>query len=616
MSERETGFQVAVPEARTSVEAAVEGGPDAPTSHVSSGKHARPAENAAAGAMPRLEAAHLLNPGAVADLAHAVAVLTARAGGALESVTALAALYLTHVHADDLVVVSPQAQPSVTAIQDLLATSLRTPLVSTVPGPLSVFCRPLLREAEHRLGQPPTGQVFALLHPGDLDQAATWEAVDEAILDPTPGAIPLTWVVLTGSARSLRMSEGRREWLSMRLRAAGWEYAELRQAHSDVGTAAVALGTLLSSPPAGAARVIVVELPTADGGAADLRAEQDAERLLSVRSAQLAATPAAGLPLPQLPESTGTTPPDIASTAEIYTDVVAELAATPSAGDLIVHGSGSQSGRSGTGQLWELGAAGMAERIIGSRVFALGRISERHLARRLDALIDVLDAGARFLIAAESGAGSGPETDLEAARVPGLTVLEPAYGRALDWLVCDALGRLAHENAPGGYLLRLTRDHVEQAPFDRARERWGDLVLRRHVLAGAYRLWEEDVEGPPVQLIGSGSVVPSLLSAAGLLTEQGVRASVVDVTCADRVQRAWRRDVRDSVERAVAPSLPGELRQAFDRSPVVTVGRGGGARLAWLGTALGVPSVELEPDGRDTLEAQVARAAIAAISLS
>lgn len=614
MSERETGLQVTVPAARLSVEAAVEGGPDAPTSHVSSGKHARPADGVTAGAVPRLDAMDQLHPGAVADLANAVAVLTMRAGGAVESVTALAALYLAHLHADDLVVVSPQAQPSVTAIQDLLSTSLRSPLVSTVPGPLSVFCRPLLREAEDRMGQPPTGQVVALLHPGDLDQAATWEAVDEAVLDPTPGAAPLTWVVLTGSARSLRVSERRREWLRMRLRAAGWEYAELRQAQSDVGSAAVALGALLSSPPAGAARVILVELPVADG--ADLHAEEDAERLLSVRSTQLAVTPATVLPSPQLPESTGITVPGTASTAEVYTDVVAELEATPSAGHLIVHGSGSRSGRSATGALWELGAAGMAERIIGSRVLALGRISERHLARRLDALIDVLDAGARFCIAGESGAGSGAETDLEAARVPGLTVLEPAYGRALDWLVCDALARLAHEEAPGGYLLRITRDHVEQEPFERARERWGDLVLRRHVLAGAYRLWEEDVDGPPVQLIGSGSVIPSLLRAAALLADQGVRASVVDVTCADRVQRAWRRDVRDSVQRAIAPSLPGELRQAFARSPLVTVGRGGGARLAWLGTALGVPSVELELDGRDTFEAQVARAAIAAISLT
>ena len=78
-----------------------------------------------------------------------------------------------------------------------------------------------------------------------------------------------------------------------------------------------------------------------------------------------------------------------------------------------------------------------------------------------------------------------------------MTFIEPAYAASLDWLLCDALGQIAAGAAPaataapaedGAYYFRLSTRPIDQAPFEAARARLGDAVLRRQVVAGAYRL--------------------------------------------------------------------------------------------------------------------------------
>ena len=74
-----------------------------------------------------------------------------------------------------------------------------------------------------------------------------------------------------------------------------------------------------------------------------------------------------------------------------------------------------------------------------------------------------------------------------------MTFVEPAYAGALDWLLCDALGRIAAGPSTtstalpaedGAYYFRLSTRPIDQAPFEAARARVGDAVLRR---AGARR---------------------------------------------------------------------------------------------------------------------------------
>jgi len=233
-----------------------------------------------------------------------------------------------------------------------------------------------------------------------------------------------------------------------------------------------------------------------------------------------------------------------------------------------------------------------------------------------------------------------------------VTFLEPAYAGALDWLLCHALGRIAAGPSgastavpaeDGAYYFRLTTRPIDQAPFEAARARIGEAVLRRAVLSGAYRLVDAVADNPGhpelgepgtpvVHLVGSGAVLPEVLAASAELADEGIAAHVVDVTSLDRLYSAWQRTLRQGVRTATAPSLPGALRTAFggaDRGPVVTVHDAASHAMAWLGSALGVPCVALGVDQfgqsgsvhelyelHDMLPGSVVNAALAALSLT
>jgi pyruvate dehydrogenase E1 component len=220
--------------------------------------------------------------------------------------------------------------------------------------------------------------------------------------------------------------------------------------------------------------------------------------------------------------------------------------------------------------------------------------------------------------------------------------------------MCGALQSIAAANAApagtavagdGSYYFRLTTRSIDQGPFARARDRLGDAILRRQVLAGAYRLVDAaDAAGtaraagtdgaagggaPLVYLAGCGAVLPEVLGAAAELADEGIAAHVVDITSADRLYRAWQRTLRQGVRTATAPSIPGALRTVFpDRAPIVTVHDAASHTLSWLGSALGVPAVSLGVDtfgqsgavadlyrAHDLDAGSIVNAALAALSL-
>ena len=246
----------------------------------------------------------------------------------------------------------------------------------------------------------------------------------------------------------------------------------------------------------------------------------------------------------------------------------------------------------------------------------------------------------------EGGAHQSTITASVGLELPGVTFVEPAFATALDWLLCDALGHIAAGDQPtttalpaesGAYYFRLTTRPLDQSAFAAARRRVGDAVLRRQVLAGAYRLVDAydarpelaDPATPVVQLVGSGAVMPEVLAAAAELADEGVAAHVVDITSLDRLYRAWQRTLRQGVRTATAPSVPGALRAVFpERAPVVTVHDAASHAMAWIGSALGVPCVPLGVDEfgqsgsvqelyelHDLLPGSIVNAALAALSL-
>jgi len=262
-----------------------------------------------------------------------------------------------------------------------------------------------------------------------------------------------------------------------------------------------------------------------------------------------------------------------------------------------------------------LGQLGLSWDLSDQVLLPVGTLYDPFVLRGLDAFLYSVYSGARFVVAGtpsgvtlapEGGAHQSTMTASVGLELPNTTLFEPAYGVALDWQLCAALGHIADPGRAdavghvedGSYYFRLSTRPLDQAPFEAARARIGDATLRRQVLSGAYRLVDAGPgEGPSVQLAASGATVPEALAAAAELEDEGIRAHVVDVTSLDRLYAAWQRTLRQGIRTATTPSIAGALRQAFDRSaPVVTVHDASSHAMSWLGSALGVPAVSLGVD--------------------
>ena len=261
-----------------------------------------------------------------------------------------------------------------------------------------------------------------------------------------------------------------------------------------------------------------------------------------------------------------------------------------------------------------LGAFGLADEHSGQQLLPIGTLYDPFICRGLDALIHAVYSGSRFVVvgtpsgvtlAPEGGAHQSTITPSIGVELPGLTLAEPAYATALDWLLCDGLARIADRDAaPEALYLRLSTRPVDQAPFEAARERLGDEELRRQVLAGAYRL----VPAPPaaagerapmVRLIASGAVLPEVVAAQAELVREGVRAEVVEVTSLARLYRGWRAALRSGVRSARAPGpahIDGLLRAEQAHAPLVTIHDAASHAMAWLGSVTGAPVVPLGVD--------------------
>jgi pyruvate dehydrogenase E1 component len=256
-----------------------------------------------------------------------------------------------------------------------------------------------------------------------------------------------------------------------------------------------------------------------------------------------------------------------------------------------------------------LGQLGLGHELHGEMLLPIGTVYDPFVCRGLDAFVYGTYSASRFVVvgtpagislAPEGGAHQSTITPSIGVELPGVTFAEPAYATALDWLLCDGLRRLGDPDGESMYL-RLSTRPVDQRPFEDARARLGDERLRADVLAGGYRLVESpSAEGPAVNLVASGAVVPEAVAAASLLAAEGVAASVIDVTSMDRLYRGWRRRLQEAGRAGAAPAgvthlhrlLPEDAR----RAPIVTVHDAASHHLAWLGSVFGTPVVPVGVD--------------------
>lgn len=302
-----------------------------------------------------------------------------------------------------------------------------------------------------------------------------------------------------------------------------------------------------------------------------------------------------------------------------------------------------------------LGQLGLAWDLSSQPLLSIGTVYDPFVLRGLDAFVYATYSGSRFIIAGtpsgitlapEGGAHQSTITPSVGLELPGVTFIEPAYAQGLDWLLCDALASIgdaspqaAGQDAQhGAFYFRLTTRPLDQAPFELARQRLGDAILRRQVIAGAYRLVDafDQPKGktmgetpPLVHIAASGATLPEAIEAAEELGSEGIAAHVVDVTSSDRLFKSWQRTTRQAVRTATTPSIPGAIRAAFpERAPIVTVQDASSHHLAWLGSALGVPAVSLGVDSfgqsgtrsdlyaaHDLTSGSVVNAALAALSM-
>ena len=256
-----------------------------------------------------------------------------------------------------------------------------------------------------------------------------------------------------------------------------------------------------------------------------------------------------------------------------------------------------------------LGQLGLSHEHHGEHLLPIGTVYDPFVLRGLDALIYGAYSNARFVVAGtpagvtlapEGGAHQSTITASVGAELPNVCYTEPCFATEVDWLLCNALDRLAPADGESTYL-RLSTRPIDQEPFHEAVDRYGEARLRELVLAGGYQIAEpREQNRPGVTIVTTGVMVPEALAAAEELDAEGVDAAVVHLTSPDRVYRSWQGRHRTGAQSATVVRRPSHLHKIIPASqrsrPIVSVHDAASHSLAWLGSAIGIPQVALGVD--------------------
>jgi pyruvate dehydrogenase E1 component len=258
-----------------------------------------------------------------------------------------------------------------------------------------------------------------------------------------------------------------------------------------------------------------------------------------------------------------------------------------------------------------LGQLGLSHELNGELLLPVGTVYDPFVCRGLDALIYSVYSGSKFVFAGtpagvtlspEGGAHQSTITASIGLELPGVRLYEPCFARETEWALLEGLRQCLDRDDGVCTYLRLSTRGIVQQPFDAVLERLGEQDLRRQVVSGGYRLLEPQPEGdaPRVLLAASGPILPEVLAAAAELADEGVAATVLNVTSADRLYADWRTSRLASIRSSTLPDGVGHLEgliRAEERSvPIVTVIDGASHALSFLGAVFGQPTVPLGMD--------------------
>jgi pyruvate dehydrogenase E1 component len=235
------------------------------------------------------------------------------------------------------------------------------------------------------------------------------------------------------------------------------------------------------------------------------------------------------------------------------------------------------------------------------------------VCRGLDALLYGTYSGSKFVFAGtpagvtlspEGGAHQSAVTVSLGIEIPNLRLYEPCFAREAEWCLLEGLTQcLDRQNGLSTYL-RLSTKVVDQTPFQDALDRFGEDELRRQVIRGGYRLLEPDMTAlsgaPRVVLATAGPLIPEALVAAYELADEGVAASVLNLTGLDPLYRTFRAARLGAVRSGTIPGpvghwevlLPPEERHV----PIVTLFDAASHAAAFLGSVFGQPVIPLGVD--------------------
>ncbi|MCC6492778.1 MAG: transketolase [Pirellulales bacterium] len=235
----------------------------------------------------------------------------------------------------------------------------------------------------------------------------------------------------------------------------------------------------------------------------------------------------------------------------------------------------------------QLGAAGLAAKHHGERLFPIGTLYDPFIRRGLDAMNYACYQDARFIVAGtpsgvtlapEGGAHQSILTPLIGIGHPGLTYFEPAYADELHEMLMWSFDHLQAEDG-GSVYLRLSTRKLKQPVREMTPE------LRQAILSGGYWLIRpgDDTEQA---IVAMGAMLPEAIAAQAALAESGPPPALLVVTSADRLLRDW------TAQASPGAHAGGHLQSLLASLPptaqLVTILDGHPLALAWLGSAFGM----------------------------
>ncbi|MGH7071861.1 MAG: transketolase, partial [Acetobacteraceae bacterium] len=234
-----------------------------------------------------------------------------------------------------------------------------------------------------------------------------------------------------------------------------------------------------------------------------------------------------------------------------------------------------------------LGAAGLADAMLGSRLLPIGTVYDPFVNRGLDALIYACYQNARFLlVSTPSGISLAPEggqhqslnTPLIGMAADRLAAFEPAHVDELGILFRHALSFMQEPEGSAVWLRLSTR----QIPQPQRSLDAGAVIAGAHwVVAPA--------AGARIALAYQGPLAPEAAAALEALHEEEPGAGLLAITSPDRLHAGWlaARRVRRAGDRTARSHIEDILAPLSADARIVSVLDGHPAAHSWLGAVRG-----------------------------